>query len=121
MQCIAFDTHKRYTLASVASDDGRVLREERIEHERGALRQFLASCEPGAPVAVETVGHWYWVVDEIEAAGCLPRLVHARKAKLMLGNLNKTDRLDARGLNLLQRTGTLPTVWIPPGGLRDQQ
>ena len=121
MQCIAFDTHKRYTLASVASDDGRVLREERIEHERGALRQFLASCEPGAPVAVETVGHWYWVVDEIEAAGCLPRLVHARKAKLMLGNLNKTDRLDARGLNLLQRTGTLPTVWIPPGGLRDQR
>jgi transposase len=30
-------------------------------------------------------------------------------------------RLDARGLNLLQRNGTLPTVWIPPGELRDQR
>jgi transposase len=60
-------------------------------------------------------------VDEIEAAGCVPRLVHARKAKLMMGEINKTDRLDVRGLNRLQRNGTLPTVWIPPGELRDQR
>ncbi len=43
----------------------------------------------------------------------VPRLVHARKAKLMMGMLNKTDRLDVRGLNRLQRTGTLPVVWTP--------
>ena len=60
-------------------------------------------------------------MDEIEAAGQIPQLVHARKAKLMLGMVNKTDKLDARGLNRLQRTGTLPTVWIPPGALRDQR
>jgi hypothetical protein len=66
-------------------------------------------------VAVETVGNWYWIVDEIEAAGCVPRLVHARKAKLMMGQINKTDKLDVRGLNQLQRTSTFPTVWIPPG------
>jgi len=70
---------------------------------------------------VETVGNWYWLVDEIEAAGMVPRLVHARKAKLMLGMINKTDKLDARGLNRLQRTGTLPTVWIPPAEVRDQR
>ena len=60
-------------------------------------------------------------MDEIEATGFIPRLVHARKAKLMLGMINKTDTLDARGLNRLQRTGTLPIVWIPPGALRDQR
>ncbi len=60
-------------------------------------------------------------MDEIEAAGQLPQLVHAGKAKLMLGMVNKTDKLDARGLNRLQRAGTLPTVWIPPGALRDQR
>jgi hypothetical protein len=60
-------------------------------------------------------------LDEIEAAGQVPQLVHARKAKLMLDMVNKTDRLDARGLNRLQRTGTLSTVWIPPGALRDQR
>ncbi|HEX2648008.1 MAG TPA: IS110 family transposase [Candidatus Dormibacteraeota bacterium] len=121
MQYIAFDAHKHYTLASVARPDGQLVTERRVEHERGALRDFLDRCEPGSPVAVETVGNWYWIIDEIEAAGCIPKLVHARKAKLMMGSINKTDRLDARGLNQLQRNGTLPTVWIPPGALRDQR
>jgi transposase len=38
-----------------------------------------------------------------------------------MGMINKTDKLDARGLNHLQRAGTLPTVWIPPVALRDQR
>ena len=29
--------------------------------------------------------------------------------------------LDARGLNILQRTGTLPEVWIPSGEIRDKR
>jgi len=121
MEYIAFDAHKHYTLASVERQAGGIVREERIPHERGALRQFLRRCDLGSPVAVETTGNWYWIVDEIEAAGDVPKLVHARKAKLMLGMVNKTDKLDARGLNRLQRTGTLPTVWIPPGALRDER
>jgi transposase len=70
-------------------------------------------------VAVETTGNWYWIVDEIEAAGMVPRLVHARRAKMMMASVNKTDKLDCFGLNRLQRTGTLPTVWIPPAKIRD--
>ena len=107
MEYIAFDAHKRYTFASVARPDGHVVREQRIDHERGALREFLGSCEPGSPVAVETIGHWYWIVDEIETAGCVPKLVHARKAKLMMGETNKTDRLDARMLAEMGRRGGL--------------
>jgi transposase len=70
-------------------------------------------------VALEATANWYWIVDEIEQAGLVPQLVHPRKAKLMMGLINKTDKLDARGLNRLQRNGTLPTVWIPPGPLRE--
>jgi transposase len=121
MQYIAFDSHKHYTLASVeGSDDPRPV-EFRLEHWRGAIRDFLKGCEPGSPVAVETVGNWYWLVDEIQEAGFVPHLVHARKAKLMMGMVCKTDKLDARGMNRLQRAGTLPIVWIPPGELRDQR
>jgi transposase len=46
-------------------------------------------------------------------------LVHPRKAKLVMGCINKTDKLDVHGLNRLQRNGTLPCVWIPPSHLRD--
>jgi transposase len=119
MQCIAFDSHKHYTWALVEDQTGRVLREQRIDHARGALQGFLEEFEPGSPVAVETIGNWYWITDEIEAAGMVPQLVNARRAKLMSGSINKTDKLDARGLNRLQRSGTLPTVWIPPRELRD--
>ena len=117
----AFDVHKRYTWARVERPDGTVVREKRIAHEPGAFRQFLAGSEPGAPVAVEAIGNWYWVGDEVEAAGCTLQLVHAYKAKLMLGRVNKTDKLDAQGLVRLQRAGTLPVVWIPPRALRDMR
>jgi transposase len=121
MNYIAFDCHKRYTFASVENESGKVLQESRIEHQRGAITEFLKQCQPGSPVAIETVGNWYWIVDEVEAAGMSPRLVHARKAKLMLAMVNKTDKLDCHGLNRLQRIGTLPSVWIPPGELRDMR
>ena len=121
MQYIAFDSHKRYTLASVEELNGGKVFESRIEHVRGSIEEFLRRCEPGSPVAVETIGNWYWIIEEIEAACMIPKLVHSRKAKLMLAMVNKTDNLDVRGLNHLQRTGTLPTVWILPGELRDQR
>lgn len=119
MQYIAFDSHKHYTWACVESENGKKRKEARIAHERNALREFLEQCQPGSPVAVETIGNWYWIVDEIEAAGMQPHLVQARKAKLMMGAIHKTDKLDARGLNQLQRNNTLPTVWIPPSDIRD--
>ena len=121
MKYIAFDSHKRYTFASVEDRESGEVTDKRIEHERGALTNFLSRYEPGCPVAVETLGSWYWIVEEIEAAGMEPRLVHARKAKMMLASSKKTDKLDAHGMNRLQRTGTLPTVWIPDGELRDKR
>ena len=37
MERIAFDSHKRYTLCSVEDWEGRVVVEQRIEHQRGAI------------------------------------------------------------------------------------
>jgi transposase len=121
MLIIAFDSHKRYSQVCVETKEGKRLAEERIQHRRGNIKEFLSRWDYGTPVAIETIGNWYWLVDEIEAAGMEPRLVHAHKAKLMIGSVNKTDKLDARGLNMLQRCGTLPTVWIPSGELRDKR
>jgi len=117
---IAFDSHKRYSLEEredVAS--GKIVQQVRLTHGPGAVRRYSARCTPGTAVALEATGNWYWIVEEIEQAGLQPRLVHPRKAKLMMGLINKTDKLDVHGLNRLQRNGTLPTVWIPPRPLRD--
>jgi transposase len=116
---IAFDSHKRYTWVEHEQVATRKVRQYRLEHAPGAIRQALAHCAAGTPVALEATANWYWITEEIEQAGLRPLLVHPRKAKLMMGQINKTDRLDAQGLNRLQRNGTLPTVWIPPGPLRE--
>jgi len=119
MEYIALDVHKHYSWARVENDQGHKLYECKLAHSRGTIKNFTKQWSPGTPVAVETVGNWYWVVDEIEAGQGSPQLVNARLAKLMIGSVNKSDKLDAKGMNRLQRVGTLPTVWIPPSAVRD--
>lgn len=121
MHYIAFDSHKKYTLATVELVKGGLVAEKRIEHHKGEIKKFLSDYPIGTAVAVETIGNWYWIIDEIEQAGMVPRLVHARRAKMMMACINKTDKLDNRGMNRLQRVGTLPSVWIPPAELRDKR
>jgi transposase len=119
MEYIALDVHKNYTWARVENTQGERLYESRLAHSHGTVKHFVHRWSAGSLVAVETVGNWYWVVDEIESGGGKPQLVNARLAKLMMGNANKSDKLDCQGMNRLQRTGTLPTVWIPPSTVRD--
>src|SRR2546427_1575638 len=116
---IAFDSHKHYTWVEHEQVKTGRIRQYRLEHTPGAIRRALQGSKPGTAVALEATANWYWIVDEIEQAGLKPRLVHPRKAKMMMGLINKTDQLDAHGMNRLQRNGTLPTVWIPPGPLRE--
>ncbi len=118
-QYIAFDSHKHYTLVELEEVKTGKTRQFRVDHGPGTITRCLQDQTKGTSVAVEATGNWYWIVDEIEQAGLQPKLVHPRKAKLMMGMINKTDKLDVHGLNRLQRNEVLPTVWIPPGKLRD--
>jgi hypothetical protein len=101
---IGCDAHKHYSQIAVFDDRGQLCIEGRVNHEPGALRAFFEPYPPGTFGALETIGNWYWVVDEIEAAGCRPLMAHAAKAKVMMGLVNKTDKLDAKGLATLLRT-----------------
>ena len=118
---IGCDVHKKYSVFAGLDEDGMATKPERVEHDREQFRTYLASLPAGSPIAVETTGNWYWVIDEMERAGHLPQLAHAMKSKLMMGQINKTDKLDSQGLAMLLRNGTLPLVWIPRGELRDQR
>ena len=72
-------------------------------------------------IAVEATGSYSWLVDEMERLGHRPKLCNPLEAKRRMGLTNKTDKLDAKGLAILLRNGTLPEVWIPPSELRDQR
>jgi transposase len=118
---VGCDAHKHFSLFVILDGGGNLVQRTRVGHVPGAIGAFLAQFPQGTPVALETVGNWYWIVDEIEQAGCIPLLAHAAKAKVMMGNIHKTDKLDAQGLATLLYLGKLPSVWIPPAGLRDER
>lgn len=118
---IGCDAHKRFSMFAVMGANGKVQQQVRIDHEPGAIQDFLSTFPEGTKVALETVGNWYWIVNEIEAAGCQPLMAHAVKAKIMMGNINKTDKLDAAGLATLTHLNSLPTVWVADKQVRDDR
>jgi transposase len=118
-QFIGCDAHQKYSVFVTMDDKGRASEPVRVDNNKAELRRYLCGLPKATPVALETSGSWYWLVDELEAAGLQPRLVDAKQAKQRMGGRNKTDALDALGLAMLLRNGTLPTVWIPNYHLRD--
>src|SRR5512139_3935239 len=98
---IGCDVHKKYSVFAGMDSAGRLWPLQRVEHGREGFRSFLSTLPAGSPIAVETTGNWYWIIDEMERAGHFPALAHAAKSKLMMGQINKTDKLDAQGLAML--------------------
>jgi hypothetical protein len=118
---IVCDAHKHFSQFTIYEAKNRHLQQVRVEYQPRAIPKLLSEFPEGAPVALDSIGNWYWIVDEIEAAGRIPLLAHVVIAKVMMGNGNKTDRLDARDLTTLLRNGSLPTIWISPGEVRDER
>jgi len=91
-QYIGCDAHARYSVFVSVDETGRIGAPVRVDLLGRGLRDYLQALEKDTPVAV---------------------------SQRRIGGRNKTDKLDARGLAILLRNGTLPEVWIPPGELRD--
>jgi transposase len=116
---IGCDAHARYSIFASLGEDGHWEPPARVEHNELEMQRFLKQLPPGSPVALESSGNWYWLVQAMEEAGLEPKLAHALEAKKRMPGRNKTDHLDAKGLALMLRNGSLPEVWIPPAKLLD--
>src|SRR5258707_4764581 len=120
-QFIGCDAHKKFFVLVAVNERGQAGEALRVAHDRDVYREFLGRLPPHSSIAVEASGSYSWLVDEMERAGHRPKLCNPLEAKRRMGLTHKTDKLDARGLAILLRNGTLPEVWIPPSELRDQR
>ena len=118
---IGCDAHKKFSVFVAVDEKGHASEAWRVPHDRPFYREFLSRLPANSAIAVEASGSYSWLVDEMELSGHRPRLTNPFEAKRRMGLTNKTDKLDAKGLAILLRNGTLPEVWIPPGELRDQR
>jgi len=93
--------------------------QQRLENDPTQLEQFFTQLPPGARVAIEASGTWWWLVDLVERLGHHAVLSNPKQTKAIAAARLKNDRVDAERLALLLRGDLLPTVWIPPAGLRE--
>jgi transposase len=120
-QFIGCDAHKKFSVFVAVNEKGHAGESLRVAHDRELYREFLARLPPRSAIAVEASGNYSWLVDEMERAGHCPKLANPLEAKRRMALTKKTDKLDAKGLAILLRNGTLPEIWIPPSELRDQR
>src|SRR5580658_6819451 len=120
-QFIGCDAHKKFSVFVAVNEKGHAGEAVRVAHDRRLYREFLTRLPAHSEIAVEASGSYSWLVDEMERSGHDPRLCNPHEAKRRMGLTHKTDKLDANGLAILLRNGTLPEVWIPPIELRDQR
>ncbi len=118
---IGCDAHKKFSVFVSVDEHGKASRPVRVDHDRDLYCKYLGTLPPGSEIALEATSHWYWIVDAIEQAGHHPHLANPFEAKRRMAKSNKTDALDAKGLAVLLRCGTLPESWIPPADLRDER
>jgi len=75
-QYIGCDAHKKYSVFVAMDEAGHMGRAHRVEHTRQSLGAYLETLPARSPIAVETMGYWYWLVDQIEVAGHQALLVY---------------------------------------------
>jgi transposase len=112
---IGCNAHKKFSVFVSIDQQGKASRPVRVDHDRNLYSEYLRSLPGGSEIALEATGHWYWIVDAMEQAGHRPHLANPFEAKRRMAKSNKTDALDAKGLAILLRSGTLPESWLPLG------
>jgi transposase len=88
---------------------GRILVEQAVATEEEALREVFAG-RPRTQCLVEASPLAEWVSNLLEGWGHTAKVIDTRKAKGVIRTKKKTDKLDARNLARMSRTGWFTVV-----------
>lgn len=115
-----WDLHKKYSQIAVMDSEGKILKNQRVDHQPlELLQEVFQDLEEKPVVAIEATSNWYWMYELLESLGAEVKLVHPKKAKAIASAKVKTDKLDAQVLAHLLRANLLPESYIPPHAIRD--
>ena len=94
---IGLDVRDRYSRMCVLDSKGRVMEERRVRTSpEGLARRF--GCEEPARVVLEVGTHSPWMSEQLKQLGHEVLVANPRRLKLIYGEHDKTDRLDAEHL-----------------------
>jgi|SRR3989338_3057284 len=105
------DIHKEKYVGCIVDGEGAVVREHTFPPTREGAQSFLCGM-PVKAVAIEACGMWRAALKVFRELGYEVKLTSPKKTKDIAGK-KKTDKVDAKTLADLLRTGFLPKVYIP--------
>ena len=115
---IGIDIHRKFSEVNVMNESGEQLERRRLEHDDiVGLREYFEKYSGASAVMEATVG-WMWLADELENQGIEVHLAHSSGVKLIASSKLKTDKVDAKVLAQLLRTGFLPEAYLAPLDVR---
>jgi len=113
MMWIGMDTHKDFYEIVEMDKEGNILDEKRLESDWNTLKEYAEQLPPGCEIVFEASWSWRYTVQIFRDHAIL-HMADPRKSRGIVSSKKKTDRLDARNLAHLLRTGFLPESYIPP-------
>jgi transposase len=108
---VGMDVHRNRTQVCVVDGKGKEVRNRNVVNDRKVLAKELSGLPKGTNVAFETAYGVGWVAELCEQLGLEPHLAHASGCRAIADVKLKCDRVDARTLANLLRSGYLAEAW----------
>ena len=108
------DIHKEKYVGCIMDKEGDVKYQKTFPPTKEGVQSFL--CMPIKAVAIEACGMWRGALQLFREHGCEVKLTSPKKTHDIAAK-KKTDKVDAKTLANLLRTGFLPEVYIPSDDL----
>jgi transposase len=116
---VGMDVHRNRTQVCVLDATGAELENRNVPNDRRVLAEVLSAVGQGTPVAFEAAYGTGWIAEVLRGQGLEPHLAHAAGCRAIADAKLKYDRLDARTLANLVRTGYLAEAWLAPNEVRE--
>lgn len=105
------DIHKEEYVGCIMDKEENIIQEASFPPTKEAAQSFLCG-RPIKAIAIEACGMWRAAMKLFRELGYTVKLTSPKKTKEIAG-VKKTDKIDAKTLANLLRTGYLPEVYIP--------
>jgi hypothetical protein len=111
MNYLGLDYHKKYSFATIITEDGEVKEKERLLNRKESFTKYLHEYEEVVAV-VEACWNWPVAVELLEGLVDEVKLAHPLKVKAIAEARIKTDSIDSETLAYLLRADLIPEAYL---------
>lgn len=118
---VGMDVHRNRTQVCVMDKKGKEISNRNVANDRRLLAGELSGLSKGTAVAFEAAYGTGWVAQLLDELGLEAHLAHPSGCRAIADAKLKYDRVDARTLANLLRTGYLAEAWLAPQEVREER